>query len=162
MSIFASLTRSKTAWFLGKEYPIEYVKANRSCIMFCQDKFLVYAPKHNKEIVNELLEQWYRKKAREIFTKRVNYFAPQIGKPVNRIAIRGQHTRWGSCSSKGNLNFNYRLLPATPEVIDYVVVHELCHLLHMNHGKEFWNSVEQILPDYKVHKHWLREWKCPI
>ncbi len=152
----------KTAWFLGKEYRINYIKAGKECVMFCNDEFLVYASKHNKETVNALLEEWYRKKAREIFAKRVECFLPYIGKKVNRIAIRGQHTRWGSCSSKGNLNFNWRLLLAPPEIIDYVVVHELCHLLHMNHSKDFWNSVENILPDYRQRKLWLTNWKCPI
>ena len=162
MSIFDLLTRPKVAWFLGVEYPIEYVKANKSCVMFCDDRFWVYSMKQDKETVNALFDQWYRKKAREIFTKRVNFYSSLIEKKVNRIAIKGQHTRWGSCSSKGNLNFNYRLMLAVPEVIDYVVVHEMCHLLHMNHSKEFWHSVEQILPDYKNRKQWLKEWKCPI
>lgn len=162
MFLFSQLKKPNSAWFLGKEYPISNVKSGKACVMFCNDEFLVYAPKHNKETIQTLMEEWYRKKAREIFTKRVEYFAPQIGKRVNRIAIRGQHTRWGSCSSKGNLNFNWRLMLAPPEIIDYVVVHELCHLLHMNHSKDFWHSVEAILPDYKQRKKWLTEWKCPI
>lgn len=162
MLLFNHLRPVNTMWFLGKEYPIQFIKSGKECIMFCNDEFLIYASKHNKETINRLMEAWYRKKAKEIFFKRVTYFMPFIGKKVNRIAIRGQHTRWGSCSSIGNLNFNWRLMLAPAEIVDYVVVHELCHLLHMNHSKEFWQCVEGILPNYKQLKDWLTMWKCPI
>lgn len=84
-------------------------------------------------------------------------YAERIGVRFGRITIRLQKTRWGSCSSKGNLNFNC-LLMLTPESVQrYVVVHELCHLLHMNHSPAFWAAVEQVLPDYRKDKKWLRE-----
>ncbi len=103
------------------------------------------------------LEAFYRKKAREVITSRVEYYSPMIGKPYQGISIRDQKTRWGSCSSKGNLNFNWRLILAPPQVLDYVVVHELCHLLHMDHSPAFWQEVERICPDYKVCRRWLKE-----
>lgn len=87
---------------------------------------------------------------------RVAYFAEQIGVDYGRITIRNQKTRWGSCSGKGNLNFNCLLMLAPPEVIDYVVVHELCHRKEMNHSKAFWDEVERILPDYKKYAQWLK------
>ena len=74
-----------------------------------------------------------------------------------RITIRNQKTRWGSCSSKGNLNFNCLLMLAPDEVVDYVVIHELCHLIEMNHSKAFWKQVEQMMPDYKKHRKWLKD-----
>ena len=91
------------------------------------------------------------------FPERVRRFAPQVGVTYGRITIRNQKTRWGSCSSKGNLNFNCLLMLAPSEVRDYVVVHELCHRLEMNHSPRFWAEVERILPDYKARIKWLKE-----
>lgn len=96
-------------------------------------------------------------KALQHITKRVSYFAKQIGVTYGRITIRNQKTRWGSCSSKGNLNFNCLLMLTPLEVIDYVVVHELCHRKEMNHSKAFWAEVEKVLPDYKEQVKWLKE-----
>ena len=91
------------------------------------------------------------------FPERVRRFAPRVGVTYGRITIRNQKTRWGSCSSKGNLNFNCLLMLAPPEVRDYVVVHELCHRLEMNHSARFWAEVERVLPDYKARVRWLKE-----
>lgn len=88
--------------------------------------------------------------------ERVAHFAPLVGVTFNRITIRNQRTRWGSCSSKGNLNFNCLLMLAPAEVIDYVVVHELCHRKEMNHSARFWNEVARVLPDYKTQEKWLK------
>lgn len=96
-------------------------------------------------------------KALEVIPDRVKYYASLIGVDYGRITIRHQKTRWGSCSSKGNLNFNCLLMLAPSEVIDYVVVHELCHRKEMNHSKAFWNEVAKILPNYKESKKWLNE-----
>ena len=96
-------------------------------------------------------------KAREVIPARAAHYAPLIGVTYGRITIRNQRTRWGSCSSKGNLNFNCLLLLAPPEVLDYVVVHELCHRKQMNHSPRFWAEVGRVLPDYKIRVKWLKE-----
>lgn len=88
---------------------------------------------------------------------RIRHFAPVVGVTVGRVTIRNQRTRWGSCSAKGNLNFNCLLMLCPENVRDYVVVHELCHRLEMNHSPRFWADVEAVLPDYREPKRWLRE-----
>lgn len=98
-----------------------------------------------------------RERAHTVIPERVAFFAEQMGITYGRISIRKQKTRWGSCSSKGNLNFNCLLLLTPPEVLDYVVVHELCHRIEMNHSKAFWKEVENVLPDYRAAKDWLKK-----
>ena len=96
-------------------------------------------------------------RARTVFAERTAWFAPLVGVDYGRITIRSQRSRWGSCSGKGNLNFNCLLMLAPPEVRDYVVVHELCHRKEMNHSARFWAEVERVLPDYRIHRKWLKE-----
>lgn len=96
-------------------------------------------------------------RACQYIPERVAYFAELVGVTYGRITIRNQKTRWGSCSSKGNLNFNCLLMLTPPEIIDYVVVHELCHRKEMNHSKAFWSEVEKVLPDYRQSVSWLKE-----
>ena len=121
---------------------------------------------NKKEIQGESVESEYltneeikklADKALQHIPKRVSYYAKQIGVTYGKITIRNQKTRWGSCSGKGNLNFNCLLMLTPPEVIDYVIVHELCHRKEMNHSGAFRAEVEKILPDYKEQVKWLKE-----
>lgn len=96
-------------------------------------------------------------RAKRIFPERTAYFAKRMGVDYGRITIREQKTRWGSCSSKGNLNFNWRLVLLDPELLDYVVVHELAHRREMNHSVAFWKVVEAELPDYRERRRRLKE-----
>ena len=94
-----------------------------------------------------------RQRAAEVIKARCRYFAPIMGVSYGTITIREQKTRWGSCSAKENLNFNWKLVMMPPEILDYVVVHELAHRIQMNHSAAFWAEVGKILPDYKA---WLK------
>ena len=105
----------------------------------------------------ETMEKRYRNAARQQFEIRVNYYHRITGGNYTSITVRDQRSRWGSCSSRGTLSFNYRLIFAPPAVLDYVVVHELCHLTHMNHSKDFWNMVSSVMPEYKEYRKWLRD-----
>ena len=98
-----------------------------------------------------------REQARKLIAERVKHFAPIVGVTYGKIAIRTQHTRWGSCSSKGNLNFNCLLVLLPDEIIDSIVVHELCHIVHKNHSRSFWESVEKVDSFYREHEQWLKE-----
>lgn len=97
--------------------------------------------------------------ALEIIPTRVEYFAKIIGVTYGNITIRNQKTRWGSCSSKGNLNFNYQLYYLPDELLDYVVIHELAHRRYMDHSKEFWDEVEKYCPDYRERRQQLKKYK---
>ncbi len=88
---------------------------------------------------------------------RVKFWAEFMGVSFNRVTIKRQVTRWGSCSSKKNINLNFLLMLCPEEVKDYVILHELCHLRHLDHSKEFWGEVERYCPDYKTHRKWLKE-----
>lgn len=132
---------SKRAWL---EKSLQKVKAHKAS-----------QPETRKLTEKEL--ELLAKKAKVIFPQKVAYYAKRVGVTYGRITIRNQKTRWGSCSSQGNLNFNCLLMLAPEEVQDYVVVHELCHRKEMNHSKRFWDEVAKVMPDYKVHKKWLKD-----
>ena len=108
--------------------------------------------KLSMEEIRELAE-----KAAKVIPERVKYYAPLIGVTYGRITIRNQKTRWGSCSAKGNLNFNCLLMLTPPEVLDSVIVHELCHRKEMNHSKRFYDEVLRVYPDYHKWNRWLKE-----
>jgi len=101
--------------------------------------------------------QWYREQTRTRITGRVEFQASRAGLRYKKIRISGARSRWGSCSRAGNLNFSWRLVMAPPDVIDYVVVHEVAHLAHPNHSRAFWNQVLALDPDYKQRRKWLRD-----
>lgn len=118
-----------------------------------QAQQLAPAPSLTAEELRQMAEH-----ALAVFPKKVKYYADILQVTYGRITIRSQKTRWGSCSAKGNLNFNCLLMLAPDEVIDYVIVHELCHRLEMNHSPAFWSLVESVLPDYKTRQKWLKDY----
>lgn len=110
-----------------------------------------------KTAITEEMRKEGVERALKIVPERVDYYARLMGISYGRITIREQKTRWGSCSGKGNLNFNWKLTLMPPEILDYVVVHELAHRREMNHSRDFWRIVEQVLPDYQERRKRLRE-----
>lgn len=106
----------------------------------------------SEEEVQELKEQ-----AREVLTKRTDYYKEILKVDYQRIRIGDQKTRWGSCSSRGTISYNWHLVLMPERIMDYVVVHELCHLVEMNHSPAFWKKVSEILPDYEERRKWLKE-----
>ena len=114
--------------------------------------------RQEKREMPEAEKKYYRNLAREVLGARTGYYARKMGVTYGRISIREQKTRWGSCSSKGNLNFNYRLYYMPEELMDYVIIHELCHRKYMNHSKEFWDEVSRYCPDYATKRQKLKDY----
>lgn len=126
----------------------EWIRKNQKKMAEKQNKRILITEQQRAEGIEEALQ---------VIPKRVAYYAARMGVTYGRITIREQKTRWGSCSSKGNLNFNWKLVLTEPELLDYVVVHELAHRIEMNHSADFWEIVEREMPDYKERRRRLKE-----
>ncbi|MBI3991973.1 MAG: M48 family metallopeptidase [Candidatus Lambdaproteobacteria bacterium] len=109
------------------------------------------------ETSESLVMAWYRREAERVIQQRVAHFQEHVGVTPSRVCVKDQKRRWGTCTSRGALYFNWRLILAPLHVLDYVVVHELCHLLELNHSPRFWSLVSSVLPDYRQRRSWLRQ-----
>jgi len=112
--------------------------------------------------LNLIMEWWYRQQAEKLIKKSADELCSLLGVTYGRLTIRGAKTRWGSCSRKSNLNFNWKLMMAPEPVIDYVIIHELAHLKEMNHSKKFWELVAEHCPQWRKHKRWLKEHEAEL
>ncbi len=134
------------------------VKRREAWILATQEKLRARSEKLGD--VSTLSEEELKdltRRAKTIIPERVAYFAPLVGVDYGRLSIRHQRTRWGSCSREGNLSFNCLLLLTPPEVLDSVVVHELCHRKEMNHSRRFYAEVLRVMPDYRKWDRWLKD-----
>ena len=104
------------------------------------------------------MEAWYREKTEEQVKKRIKYYQKYFNKKPSDIRVKEQKKRWASCTSKEELLFNWRCVMAKSTALDYIVVHEMCHIYYMNHSQEFWSLVASIMADYEVRKEWLRDY----
>lgn len=143
----------KSILYMGENYRLEVVKQPIEGIHF-NHKF--HINEYNLTHGTQLLEQWYKEKAAEKIIPRVKQYANQMGVTYNKIFISDLKYTWGSCTLKGNLNFNYRLIKAPHFVIKYIIIHELAHLLELNHSKRFWTIVQVQMPDYEDAREWLK------
>jgi hypothetical protein len=143
-------------FYLGKSYCMKIVKEkNINDKLVFKDRYFYL----NEKIKNprKVFIDWYKKKAYQRISERVDWYAQKRGFQYNKIKISNAQKRWGSCSNSGNLNFTWRLVMAPMSVIDYVVVHELVHLSEKNHSRSFWNMVHFLLPKYKKQREWLKK-----
>lgn len=138
-------------FYLGKKYSLE-VRQQKN-IVEIEDKIYLGLKTNNHKTY---LTNWYKQQASKIIGERVRHYANFSGLNYKSIAITSAETRWGSCSSQKTLNFNWRLVMAPLEVIDYVVTHELAHLTEMNHSINFWERVRKMYPLYRQHRTWLK------
>jgi predicted metal-dependent hydrolase len=155
-----SPTQSKTlipgssVLYLGKEYRLDVTNREIEGIIF-DSRFII--SKSSLPEVLGLLRAWYIDRANATLVPRIQYYAKHVGVEYNRILISDLKYRWGSCTPKSNLNFNWRLIKAPVSVIEYVIVHELAHLLEPNHNTKFWNIVRTQIPQYQRAKEWLKK-----
>jgi predicted metal-dependent hydrolase len=148
------LVSGESALYLGRQYRIEVVKTGLPGVRFAQ-RFLI--PATQKEKREEALREWYIRKAKERIIPRAKRHAGEIGVHAAEIKIVDSLYRWGSCTVKDNVNFNWRLVKAPMFVVDYVIVHELAHLMEANHTPRFWNIVRAQAPTMDKAKAWLKE-----
>ena len=139
--------------FLGRKIPLKRID-QQNVPLKLEKCFLLSSS--DQEHAAKVFTRWYQKQARQVITSRVQIFAVKHGLSYTRIRLSSARTRWGSCSSQGTLSFTWRLVMAPPEVIDYVVIHELVHLEIKDHSNAFWAKVQEYLPDYKKKRLWLK------
>ena len=152
--------------YLGRKYKLKIiaeVSFKKMKVELEQKRLIIKYPaelQNNKEkrkaAIRELLISWYRSQAKVKINELIKIHKKKLKVEPNRIVIKKQKKRWGSCSSKQNLNFNWKIIMAPLAVIEYLVVHELVHLIHPNHSRDFWKTVAEIIPDYEEKKEWLR------
>jgi predicted metal-dependent hydrolase len=147
------LDRPGVVWIGGEAIPIERSQGSKPVARLDRGRVLVGGP--DAEAVSAI-ERWYRREAGLHIGETVHAEARLLGVRPGRISIRDQRTRWGSCSPGGSLSFSWRLLLMPPDVLDYVVVHELCHLEVLDHSRRFWRLVERARPDWRSQRDWLR------
>jgi predicted metal-dependent hydrolase len=148
--------KNKSKWILQKLELLSKIDI-ASEVKLYEEKFMITTPVKDEEIIKESMQLWYKQKAREIVIEKIEYYSKYFQLMPNSIKIKAQKTRWGSCTYKNDLALNYKLIMAPPDVLDYVVVHEMCHMEHKNHSKNFWNRVSSIMIDYKEKRNWLKE-----
>ena len=159
-AVARELINGESLLYQGRSYrlAIEIDEAlKKASVKLDRGLFQVRSRSDDPAMVRKLLVAWYRGKAAEKAEERLHYFAPKLGVAVPAFQIKDQLKRWGSCTAKGQLIFNWRCAMAPAPILDYIVVHELCHLLESQHTARFWNLIRAIMPDYETRKQWLME-----
>jgi predicted metal-dependent hydrolase len=147
---------NREAFYLGKKYKINTKKGLSNEVIFKNDNLKILYKRKNIN-VKDTLERWYRLRCHLLLEERLNYFSKRTNLKYNSFSIRSFKRRLGSCDSKKNLSFNWKIILMPIQIIDYIVIHELCHIIHFNHSKLFWREVYKFCPEYKSHKSWLKD-----
>lgn len=144
--------------YLGKNYRLKIKTGLFQPVKLKEGRLVVTLPKLNRtpELIRGALIQWYEHQALIRITEKVGRYAKLIGVSPKKVSIKNFKSRWGSCTAKGEVQFNWKVILAPHKIVDYVVIHELCHLKHHDHSPAFWTSVERYMPDYLDSKEWLK------
>ncbi|GAA4418004.1 hypothetical protein GCM10011450_09460 [Advenella faeciporci] len=144
--------------YLGRNYRLKVEKGNFCPVKLVEGRLLVTVPLGSEQphMIRNALVRWYKKQAQQKMHEKVKRFAPIVGVEPKGVEIKFFKSRWGSCTVNGKLEFNWMILMAPNRMVDYVVKHELCHLIHHDHSPEFWKEVARVMPDYQECREWLR------
>ncbi|HEO8419640.1 TPA: M48 family metallopeptidase [Yersinia enterocolitica] len=153
--------------YLGNTYPIQIVQditITQERVEFDNEALHIYVQHHDKGKIKQLLRRYYYQRSKALVDERVSFYQSNFKTKPRSIRITDSKTNWGTCDSNFQLTFNWRLAMAPLEVIDYVVVHEMCHMVHLNHDRSFWRLVGKLMPDYKEKENWLAmsSWKMTV
>lgn len=145
--------------YLGRNYRLKITTGKLQPVKLLHGRLQVVVPKamRHEHIIRDMLTHWYRLQAEIRFKEKVKRYASVVGVEPTDVSVKTFKSRWGSCNVKGEVQFHWKVIMAPNRIVDYVVVHELCHLKHHDHSPAFWKSVERIVPDYLECKAWLRE-----
>ena len=147
--------------YLGRNYRLKLVSGDSEQVKLKQGQFVLGVNKDLSSdklagLVRDSLLEWYFTHAKERLIEKTQRYAKIIGIEPTSVMVKSYRSRWGSCSSKGEISYNWKIIIAPHHIVDYVVVHELCHLKHHDHSPAFWKSVEQVIPDYRECREWLK------
>ncbi|MBO9131048.1 SprT family zinc-dependent metalloprotease [Bacillus sp. 165] len=153
--------------YLGNEYPIQIVQdmnVKQDHVVFEGDKLHIYVKQLDEEKIKQALKRFYYQQCKALVEKSIQSYQSYFKTKPRSIRISDSNRNWGTCDSKMQLTFNWKLAMAPMKVIEYVVVHEMCHMVHMNHDRSFWRLVGKIMPDYKEAENWLAlsNWKMTV
>lgn len=145
--------------YLGRNYRLKVERGPFSPAKLLQGRLVVQTPEGSEQphMIRNALVRWYKRQAENKVREKVKRYAPIVGVKPTGVSIKTFKARWGSCTAKGELEFNWRIMLAPNRMVDYIVIHELCHLIHHDHSPAFWHEVGRVMPDYQVCREWLRE-----
>jgi len=144
-------------FYLGKSYHLKILMGKNDQVKISKNFLVVTLKDQNSQTtIRSILEGWYRERAKELLTKKTIQLAKVIDVNPRQISIKNYRSRWGSCSSTGDLSYNWRIIQAPINIIDYVIVHELCHLIEHNHSPRYWSHVNKHFPKWKECRDWLK------
>jgi predicted metal-dependent hydrolase len=148
--------------FLGEEYPLRVMDGPKAKAKLEEGIFVVQARRahileRRARSIRAAFLRWYKEEAKALFKDQTGHYADQMGAAPGRILFRDYKSMWGKCTGQGEITYNWKLVMAPPRIVDYVIVHELAHLHHLNHSRDFWDCVERVIPDYKARRQWLKD-----
>lgn len=145
--------------YLGRNYRLKVETGNFAPVKLLNGRLVVTVPSGSEQphMIRNALVRWYKRQAEQKLTEKVERFAPMVGVEPAGVGIRTFKSRWGSCTAKGKLEFNWLIMMAPNRMVDYVVIHELCHLIRHDHSPEFWREMARVMPEYQRCREWLRE-----